>query len=186
MTVFLAAPYSLSEGDLIEVKVIATNDIGDSTESAVNTVGENVQTVPHTPTNAPSRNSATTTSSITVDYAAIAQNGGSTILSYSLEWDQGTDNWVSLIGETVHSTSLQHQINSLTQGDSYKFRYRAYNVHGWSAYSPEATILVATEPSKITTLSVTQSTNDASYVLLTWTKPSENGSTISAYLVEIR
>ena len=146
MTVFIASPYSLVEDDLIEVIVIATNAIGDSDESDVNTVGILVQTAPQTPTSAPTRNSATTTSSITVDYAAVTQDGGSTILSYSLEWDQGTNTWVSLIGESVHSTSLQHQINTLDEGDSYKFRYRAYNVHGWSAYSAEATILVATVP----------------------------------------
>jgi len=39
MTVFLASPFLLSEGDLIEVVVVATNVIGDSVESDPNTSG---------------------------------------------------------------------------------------------------------------------------------------------------
>lgn len=107
MTVFLASPFSLSKGDLIKAVVLATNEIGDSVNSDLNTSGILVQTVPDTPSTGPSRGSASTSTSITVDYGPDTEDGGSTILSYSLEWDQGTSTWVSLIGETVYSTANQ-------------------------------------------------------------------------------
>jgi hypothetical protein len=31
-------------------------------------------------------------------------------------------------------------------GRTYKVRYKAYNIHGWSSYSPEGNILAATLP----------------------------------------
>lgn len=186
MTVFLASPFSLSKGDLIKAVVLATNEIGDSVNSDLNTSGILVQTVPDTPSTGPSRGSASTSTSITVDYGPDTEDGGSTILSYSLEWDQGTSTWVSLIGETVYSTANQFQISSLTTGDSYKFRYRVFNAHGWSDYSPETQIIVASAPDQITVLSVTQSTVNSANVLISWTAPASNGAALSAYLVEIR
>jgi hypothetical protein len=67
MSVFLAAPYSLTQGTLIVAVVESFNAIGYSLPSNENTaVGAKVQTIPSDPTIAPSRGSSTTESDINV------------------------------------------------------------------------------------------------------------------------
>jgi len=51
-------------------------------------------------------------------------------------------------GDTVgtYYTGLQHAQSGLTAGETYIFRYRAYNRQGWSDYSPETSVDAATVP----------------------------------------
>ena len=37
--------------------------------------------------------------------------------------------------------------SDITSGSTYRLRYRAHNVYGWSDFSPEVLILAATIPS---------------------------------------
>jgi hypothetical protein len=63
------------------------------------------------------------------------------------------------------------------------FRYRVKNIVGWSPdYSPELTILAASKPDAPD--SVTTSINGIN-VVIDWNAPSENGATISSYVIEI-
>lgn len=49
-----------------------------------------------------------------------ASNGGSAILSYSLEWDWGSAaGFVALIGESADNLVTQYTATSLTAGTSY-------------------------------------------------------------------
>jgi hypothetical protein len=61
-----------------------------------------------------------TATSIFVIWEPILSNlatGAVPITSYSLEWDQGTSNWVSLIGVTTPSLQLYFNLTSgLTPG----------------------------------------------------------------------
>lgn len=81
--------------------------IGTSIVSSDNIAGALIEKVPSTPTVAPIRNSATTSSSIKVDYTALTgySTGGAPILSYSLEWDAGSNgvSYTSIVGESPNS-----------------------------------------------------------------------------------
>jgi hypothetical protein len=64
-----------------------------------------------------------------------AATGGSPIISYSLEWDNGFGgtSFVALAGATTNNIQLTFTISDLTAGSSYEFRYRVRNIFGWSS-----------------------------------------------------
>lgn len=79
-------------------------------------------------------------------------NGGSQILSYSLEWDGAKGRggiFVPIIGFPKDSLAQQLTINNgIRQGELYRFRYRARNIYGWGPYSEVSTVLAAQVPAK--------------------------------------
>jgi hypothetical protein len=48
METFVASPYSLTQGDLIKVRIFSSNTLGDSVTSDVNTAGALTAVKPHT------------------------------------------------------------------------------------------------------------------------------------------
>jgi hypothetical protein len=76
--------------------------------------------------------------------------GGSSIVSLQLQWDQGTRgaSWSTLLGFSPFTTSTVYTITgSVVQSARiYKFRYRAYNIHGWGPYSDALDLLAASIP----------------------------------------
>lgn len=122
---------------------------------------------------------------------AIGEDGGSPILSYGLEIDDGAGGaFVPIAG--LDPVNAPYTLNSklwttaISSGKFYKLRYRAYNIHGWGAYSPESTIVAATVPyapgEPALTIDVTQ-------VMITWTAPTNPGGVnipILSYTIEIR
>ena len=74
---------------------------------------------------------------ITVEWDELTtgdRNGGSSIDSYNLIWDAGTNgaSWLNVQGQTgSFSTSTTATVTGLTGGSFYKFRLIAHNVHGW-------------------------------------------------------
>lgn len=109
--------------------------------------------------------------------------GATPILSYSLEWDQGTGAFVSLLGEGAASLALTYSITSgLTTGDPYQFQVRAQNVHGWGDYSDIITAIPASPPDQPDAVTTEI---DNIYVKITWTQPPTNGADIDAYTVII-
>lgn len=91
MSVATASPYSLVQGELVAVRVSATNYYGTGTASAATTSGALVAVVPLT-MSAPSRGTATSTSQVEIDWTLLTDpsNGGSEVTSYHLVWDAGT------------------------------------------------------------------------------------------------
>jgi hypothetical protein len=71
----------------------------------------------------------------------------------------------------------------LTTGTTYKFKVEARNEYGYSDYSDTITILVAAEPSQISTPTTT--TLDSN-VVVSWTAPSANGSPITSFTILIQ
>ena len=56
--------------------------------------------------------------------------------------------FVEVVGFTTPYTLNSRLITSnIGSGRSYRFHYRAKNIHGWGPYSPIAFILAATVPS---------------------------------------
>ncbi len=79
------------------------------------------------------------------------ETGGSPIVSYSLEWDNGSNSasFVVLNGVTENNIMLRYVMNDLTAGMTYRFRYRVRNIFGWSLdYSDVITVLAATRPDR--------------------------------------
>lgn len=92
----------------------------------------------------------TTDTQIYLQYNALVtdvETGGSTILSYNLQMDDGAGLFHDVYGVETNTLSLQARVNA-TKGVKYAFRYRAKNVYGWSGFSPVTYILAAASPSK--------------------------------------
>jgi hypothetical protein len=57
----------------------------------VNSIGALVEQVPHQPPVAPTKNVATTQNTLVIDYMHLegTADGGSQIINYNIQWDQG-------------------------------------------------------------------------------------------------
>lgn len=181
-------------GQLIVAKVAATNTNGTGVYSEENTLGVTAQGVPSAPTAAPSRGAQTTKSQVDVQWQFLTDSvasGGSPILSYQLELDDGQGGaFLPVVGSdpTNNPYTLNSKIvtTAIFSGRSYRVRYKAYNVHGWGGYSPEATIIAATVPGAPAEPSLTV---NGVNVRITWADPTDTGGasiTITAFRIEIR
>jgi len=94
--------------------------------------------------------SRTTSKSIYVQYTAPSTDGGSDILSYELQMDDGKGgDFVSLIGGSENYLKLWFIVEgNLNKGTIYRFRYRALNSVGWSLFSDTGFIQAANVPTK--------------------------------------
>jgi hypothetical protein len=83
--------------------------------------------------------------------------GGSEILSYNLQYNQGglSTSYISLIGESPNSLVLIFSKGGLTTNVVYSFRYRVKNKYGWNegGFSPILQARAATLPSKVLSMS---------------------------------
>ena len=95
------------QGDAVLAKVYASNSIGESPVSDENTITALIQALPHKPSTPPTRNSATTDSQLVVDWTSLTDplNGGSSIISYHLQYDDASNGaiWTDLVGLSVDS-----------------------------------------------------------------------------------
>lgn len=74
-------------------------------------------------------------------------NGGSPLLSYELQFDNGKGgNFTSLVGFDSPSLETTFTVCNLTFAGVYRFRFRTQNINGWSAFSPVNHIRAATIP----------------------------------------
>jgi len=116
--------------------VTAINRIGPSLPSVINSQGAVVETVPHKPPVAPTKNYKTTQGSLVIDYMFLegTADGGSAVLSYEIQWDQGetVNTFVTLQNNLLSQVTVN---SGIVGGRVYGFRYRARNRQGWSAYS---------------------------------------------------
>lgn len=103
METILEAPYSYTLNQVIAVRVSAFNMNGWGLASSANTAGAVAKTKPAAML-AVLRGAETTEKEVQVTWVTQtldAETGGSPVLSYNLQWDQGTGNelsWVDLIG----------------------------------------------------------------------------------------
>lgn len=143
--------------------------------------------IPHNPSLVPVRNNAlTTTTSIVVDLPTVTADGGSPILEYSLEYDDGSG-MIPFVGTTILDQQLAVPASS---GQTFSFRYRVRNIYGWSAsYSsetPTVNIRAATVPDPPTGVTTSHNLNQ---VVVSWTAPAFTGGAgvlITGYMVTIR
>jgi titin len=187
LSTFTAAPYNLQRGDEIIARVRATNVLGAGTFSADSTSTTALTvSLPDDPAAAPIRvEVGSTETSIVVNMPAITGDaaGGMTILSYSLEMDDGSG-FTALVGDATDSVATSYTATGLTTGASYSFRYRVRNEVGWSANpSPVLATYAAVAPGQI---SAPTTAISGLNVAITWTAPTAGGLPITAYKVYIK
>lgn len=76
-------------------------------------------------------------------------NGGASITSYNLQWDNGSggSTWVDLVGLSPSSTATSFTVSTgVVSGTTYRFRVRAANVYGWGGFSPVLSVKAAAAP----------------------------------------
>ena len=148
-----------------------------------------VADTPDAPTSAPTSDlTETTGSQIKVDYAALlaSENGGADISSYELQmYNKETGAWESLTGG-LDDPSLSNSYTvteGLKIGETYEFRYRAYNVNGAGDFSDIGYLVAAEEPSQPYAPEYVES--DDTSVTLSFRPPaSDGGSIITKYILE--
>ena len=148
-------------------------------------------TKPSTPGQAPYRNpdvSTLSSSQISIILPEVIDQsdeaGGSEIMSYNLEWNEGSGllSFTEVAGESSDSLVRLFTLDT-TPGTSYIFRYKVRNVYGWSDdYSPTVTLLSADVPDA-PAMATTEI--QGLYVRIAWTEPANNYSPIKAYTVLI-
>jgi hypothetical protein len=138
---------------------------------------------------APTRNTQTTVQKLVVDWIAleIPENGYSTILSYNLVWDAGSNgqHWTNLIGYETDTLVKRYQVaTGLEPGNWYQLKVKAKNAFGWSDYSDVLEIKAATWPEAGTAVT-TQVDEVSGDIQITWVEPYDNADTITQYEVLI-
>jgi hypothetical protein len=121
-----SSPYSLTAFDEITAEVLAHNSRGWSVNSGPSTSNPTVQTGPGTMV-APTSGSSTTSTQIDIEWTTLStlstvtpNNGGSTVTSYILYWDQGTSTWTEIVGKTSAYLGTSYLVSSgLTAGSTY-------------------------------------------------------------------
>jgi len=184
-----AGDFDLDLNDLVQVRATASNANGIAAlPSAVNTAGAIVDTVP-TFMNDPERGSASTKTRFEITWDALTLSddmGGSTITSYSLEWDSGlgTSAYTVLVGFSSNNLLTSYTVYSgVTAGVDYEFRLRAKNIHGWGPYSNIVTLVASSVPGN---MAVPTTTNSANGVDITWVAPDDNESALTGYNIFIK
>lgn len=169
---------SLSPGTQYFFRVKAQNGVGDSPYSNE----ANATTLALEP-DAPALILGTVTSTtIQVSWTTPASNG-SAITGYSLERKQGTG---GTYAEVFSGAALTFTSTSLTSNTTYYFRVKATNGIGDSPFSTElnTTTLAAAPGAPDEPAAPTFGTVTSSSIVVNWTAPNDNGSTITGYTME--
>jgi len=129
------------------------------------------------------KSSSVTGSGLTIDWTAPADNGGSAITNYTVEYsnDAGVI-WSN--ARLAASTSTQLKLSGLLPVTNYLFRIAAVTAFGKSAYLTGSVTTLVAQASAPTVLSVPSVTSNK--VTLAWSAPLANGgSAVTSYVVEI-
>jgi len=114
-----AAPYNLVAPASVFATVLATSSLGSSAASVAGN-GAVIPTNPDPPTLLTNNAAVTNSSVIGFTWTAPVNNGGSQVLDYLIEWDQGSSSWDNLdssISLTSYTTTA-----SLVANKVYKFK----------------------------------------------------------------
>jgi hypothetical protein len=175
-----------SHTDLILVKARAANSVGWGSYSTQNPSGVFAQTEP-AQMNLPLNDyDMMRDNRVKLDWQPLVTNfetGAVPILSYSLEYDQAVNDWVSVCGETSDYTQFTFTVEGgLLPGLVHSFRIRARNEHGWGPYSEYMEAKPSWVPTKM--LPVTVEIENI-YIKISWVLTSGNGGEVTNYRVVI-
>jgi len=163
----------LTNGTQYTLTVHATNDAGNSAESAPVTATPVAPSgVPGAPTGVTATAGDTTA---TVSWTAPASTGATAITSYVVTASPGGRT------ATVAGSARQATVTGLTNGTAHTFTVRAVNSHGTGpASAPSAAVTPAGVPGAPTNLRLTPGDRR---VTVTWTAANANGSPITSSTV---
>ncbi len=135
-----ADPFSLTYNKFVIARVMSTNQFGDSDYSQPNVMGATIRTEPQKMKGLEYLPLDSSDIKISLKWLPLVTHfeiGGETIITYNLQWDEGTNgaSWKDVQGqESIPSLATSAQIitDHLVLGNTYKFRLQALNIHGWS------------------------------------------------------
>jgi hypothetical protein len=168
----------LINGNTYTFTLIATNAIGNSTESSksASAVPATTPSKPATPTL-----SAIGNQTVTVNWIA-PSNGGSAITGYTITIYNITTSTSTTT--SAAAGAISKVISGLTNGSSYKFTIIATNAIGNSTESDQsATAIPFTVPGAPSNVSAVPESLRA---LVSWTIPANNGSPITSFTIKAR
>jgi titin len=180
----------LVTGTAYTYKVSAINSIGTGTASAEASATPTTASAAVAP-GAPTGIIATPVSATQVNLSWSApSNGGSAITGYKIEYKSGTGAYSVLVANTA-SASTAYSHTGLTTGTAYTYKVSAINSIGTGTASAEAsaTPTTASQPSTATapgSTSLTATPVSATQVNLSWSAPSNGGSAITGYKIEVK
>ncbi len=139
---------------------------------------------PATVAGAPTALAATGASgSVSLTWTAPASNGATGIADYAVAYKLSSASSWATFSDGV-STTAAATVSGLTAGSSYDFKVQAINAVGYGSYSSVVSSLAATIPNAPTALS--PSAAALTTATLTWTAPTNGGSSITDYVVQYR
>jgi hypothetical protein len=136
--------------------------------------------VPDAPISVAEYQAQRSSSTIGLTWSDGSSNGGLAVIDYRINQRVQGGSY-SVIASGISTQS--YTATGLTLGTIYEFTVEARNTNGHGNPSTDFTILHALIPETITT---STTTNSEYNVIIDWTAPSENGSTITFYTVTIR
>lgn len=114
-------------------------------------------------------------------------DGYSTILSYHLQWDAGSNGatFTDLIGNSIDSLALTYTVSSsVVAGTLYQFRVRAKNYWGWGPYSNAVSIKASSSPTQMNAVTTTIDSTTGGLKIV-WDPATSNSESVTAYKIEI-
>jgi hypothetical protein len=121
----------------------------------------------------------TTYSNIGVTWAECSNDGGDSVLDYTIYYTTEGSVTFEILEEGYIGTTYT-TVTPLITGTTYQFMVQARNTVGLGAYSSPIEVLLAQVPDQTT--NVMTELNDDSFVI-SWTAPSDGGSAITAYQI---
>jgi hypothetical protein len=182
-----AFPFSLTFNKFVIARVKSENQFGESDYSQTNIMGATIRTEPQQIKGLeylPLESNDITISLKWLPLVTQFEVGGETIITYNIQWDEGTDgvSWKDVQGqESIPSltTSAQVVTNHLILGNTYKFRLQALNIHGWSFNLATLTVLHSFITIKPDAPTITMQNL---YVKIAWNEPSDlRAAPVTAY-----
>ena len=138
-----ASPFNLPWGASVYAKITATNIVGISDLANAGN-GGTILTNPDQPTALTNIPATTSASVIAFSWTAGSLNGGSPVIEYRVNWDQGTNTYAVLDSSV---TGLSYSTSAtLTPNTVYKFKLESRNSYGFSTLSSEISIRAAKIP----------------------------------------
>ncbi|MDH5645796.1 MAG: fibronectin type III domain-containing protein, partial [Candidatus Heimdallarchaeota archaeon] len=152
--------------------VTAINSVGESPNS--NEVSATTSSIPTPPTNL---FASVVGSDISLTWTAPTDNGGTPIIQYKIYRTTTSGIGYTYLGTSVTTSMLD---STTSPGVTYYYIVTAINTNGESGYSNEVSITRITTPNTPTGLTAQIVNGNVS---LTWTAPSDGGSSITQYKV---
>ena len=156
-------------GTVYKFKVRATNYAGSLDSSALSVALASLPAKPTTPPTSDPQITGQDRIGIAIAAFDDSLNGGSPILIYNIQYDDGNRGDY----RDIFTLSPTHTISGVEAGAQYRFRYRARNFNGWGPLSDIRYILAATVPDAPDAPRYTSSTSSS--ITFGLVPPADNG-----------